>query len=162
MLVGLSGCSESYPWDKPKREVPAVTWQEEKAKTQAMMRGIAAQVPQNAVISVDIAATGILFGCNQTGPNGEKLHSWTGPAAITVKPDTDIDSIVKMMESYYRGSRFGVEADQTLRGSYRIQISPPGENSRYLVSQDGPGQIRIAGWSECFQVPADIYPGGDF
>ncbi|WP_416442735.1 hypothetical protein AB3K78_09600 [Leucobacter sp. HNU] len=139
-----------------------MTWQDEKAKTQAAMRDIVAQVPQGVVVSVDMAATGILFECNQTGPNGEKLHSWTGPTSIAVKPGTDIESIVKSMESHYRESRFRVDADQNLRGNYRIQVSPPEEGSKYLISQDGPGQIRIAGWSECFQLPDGLYPGGDF
>lgn len=161
VAAGLSGCGGSYPWDKSKKEVPAVTWQDEKAKTQATMRDIAAQIPKDVVLSVDMAATGILFGCNQTGPNGEKLHSWTGPTSIAVKPGTDTLPVVKAVENHYREMGYRITSRDVL-GDYEIHVRPSGESSSYLISQDGPGRIRIAGWSECFQLPDGLYPGGDF
>ncbi|WP_416442739.1 hypothetical protein AB3K78_09610 [Leucobacter sp. HNU] len=139
-----------------------MTWQDEKAKTQAAMRDIAAQIPKDVVLSVDMTATGILFGCNQTGPNGEKLHSWTGPTSIAVKPGTDIESIVKTIENYYQEKAFHVTSRLDVLGNYEIHMKPPGEKSSYLISEGDINQISIDGWSECFQLPDGLYPGGDF
>lgn len=139
-----------------------MTWQDEKAKTQAMMRDIVAQIPKDVVVSVDVAVTGILFGCNQTGPNGEKLHSWTGPTNIAVKPGTDVEPIVKAIESYYREKAYRITSRLDILGYYEIQMKPSGEKSSYLVSEGNTNQISIDGWSECFQLPEGLYPGGDF
>ncbi len=162
VMAGLSGCSGSYPWGKSKKELPAVTWQEEKAKTQAMMREIAAQVPEGVSINAEVKEAGTLFGCNQTGPNREKLHSWTGSATVTVTPGSNIESIVRGVESHYREVQYSVEIDRSVLGNYRIQMKPPGEKSSYIVTKGDSDQIRIAGWSECFLLPEGLYPGGSF
>ncbi|WP_416442737.1 hypothetical protein AB3K78_09605 [Leucobacter sp. HNU] len=139
-----------------------MTWQEEKAKTQATMRDIVAQVPQGVLVQAEVKGTGTLFGCNQTGPNGEKLHSWTGSATVTVKPGTDVESIVKAIELHYRESRFDVENDRGVFGEYYMQMSPSENNSSFIVSKDSSSQVGVLSWSECFQLPEGLYPGGIF
>ncbi len=139
-----------------------MTWRDEKAKAQATMRDIIEQVPKDVAVSVDMAATGTLLNCSPADSEGEKKYLWAGGATVALKPGVDIDSIVKVIENHYRESRFGVDSDRGLFGNYRIQMSPPGENSSYLVTKGENRQISIDGWSECFQLPDGLYPGGDF
>ncbi len=161
-MSGLSGCSGSYPWDNSKKEVPAVTWQDEKAKTQTAMHDIVAQIPKDVVVQAEVKGTGTLFGCNKTGPNGEKLHSWTGSATVTVKPGIDIESIVKTVEEHYKNLGYKVSSRFDVLGEYEAQVKPPNEESSYYVTKGEPDQISVASWSECFQLPDGLYPGGDF
>lgn len=145
-----------------EKEVPAVTWQEEKAKTRVMMSDIVAQIPKDAVVRAEVKGTGTLFGCNQGGPNGEKLHSWTGSATVVLRPGVAVDPIVKAIESHYRDKEFKTSSGLDAFGDYEIHVKPSGENSSHIVSKDSPNQISILSWSECFQLPEGLYPGGDF
>ncbi|WP_394247748.1 hypothetical protein [Arthrobacter pityocampae] len=134
-----------------------LTWQEAKARTQAMEREIAALIPEDAVFSIDQKKTGTLLSCNET------QHHWAASTTVTVADGTEIEPIVKAIEAHHRESGAKVSVDRNVNGSYRVQIDLPAPGENYLVSEGfSPNEIRIASGSACFTLPEGIYPGGDF
>ncbi|WP_043443210.1 hypothetical protein [Arthrobacter sp. L77] len=134
-----------------------LTWQEAKARTQAMEREIAALIPEDAVLSIDQQQTGTLLSCNET------QHHWAAATTVTVAEGTEIEPIVKAIEAHYRANGTEVSVDRDVNEDYRIQIDPPAPGESHLVSEGlSPNEIRIASGSACFTLPEGIYPGGDF
>lgn len=152
-----TGTSEHEQQQEMEQDVEdALTWQEAKAATQARELEIAALVPAELVVKRDQWTEGLLLSCDKT------RHSWTGSMTVTVLPGTDIESIIKDIEAHYR-QQFEVDADQNPGGYYRIHIRPPVESEGYIVSHGfEPDQLYISSFSECFTLPEDVYPGGDF
>ncbi|MET4097405.1 hypothetical protein [Arthrobacter sp. UYCu712] len=134
-----------------------LTWQEAKAKAQAMELEIAALIPKGTVTSIDQKKTGVLLSCNKT------QHNWNGSTTVTVAEGTKIEPIVKDIEAHYRANGTTVSADRNVNDNYRIQIDPYAPGESYIVSEGfAPNEIRIASGSACFTLPEGVYPGGDF
>src|SRR4051812_5986647 len=101
VLAGCAGIPRGTPIEAPEptatktQEDPMhgeLTWQEAKAKAQAMELEIAALIPKGTVVSIDQKKKGVLLSCNKT------QHKWKGSTTITVADGTKIDSIVKDIE----------------------------------------------------------------
>ncbi|MET3901745.1 hypothetical protein [Paenarthrobacter sp. 4246] len=135
-----------------------LTWQEAKAKAQAMELEIAALIPKGTVVSIDQKKKGVLLSCNKT------QHKWKGSTTITVADGTKINSIVKDIEAHYQSGLFGVRNRLDIGGSYEVQmIARSGSGENYIVAEGlAPNQIDIDSGSPCFTLPEGIYPGGDF
>ncbi|MEC5191971.1 MULTISPECIES: hypothetical protein [unclassified Arthrobacter] len=135
-----------------------LTWQEAKAKAQAMELEIAALIPKGTVTSIDQKKTGVLLSCNKT------QHNWNGSTTVTVAEGTKIEPIVKDIEAHYQSGAFGVRNRLDIGGYYEVQmIARSGSGENYIVAEGlAPNEIRIDSGSLCFTLPEDIYPGGDF
>ncbi|MFJ6453493.1 hypothetical protein [Paenarthrobacter sp. NPDC091669] len=134
-----------------------LTWQEAKAKAQAMELEIAALIPKDAAVSIDQKMKGVLLSCTKT------QHNWNGFTTITVAEGTKIEQIVRAIEAHYQAKGTKVSADSNPNEDYRIQIDPPAPGENYIVSEGlAPNQIDIDSGSPCFTLPEGIYPGGDF
>lgn len=169
-LMGLTGCAGTPNTSSTESTVPSatktqeepvkveLTWQDAKAHTQALELEIAAQVPEDAVISIDQKTKGMLLSCNRT------KHSWNGSTTVTVTEGTKIEPILKEIKTHYQSAQYVVEDRLDIRGSYEVQISPHNTSDENYIVAEGlaPNQIRIDSGSECFTLPEGIYPGGDF
>lgn len=134
-----------------------LTWQEAKAKAQAMESEIAALIPKDTVVSIDQKTKGVLLSCNKT------QHKWKGSTTITVADGTKIESIVKDIEAHYRANGLKVSVDMDIDEKLLVQIDPPAPGENYLVGGGvKPNEIWIDSGSPCFKLPEGIYPGGDF
>ncbi|MDR6435421.1 putative lipoprotein YajG [Paenarthrobacter nicotinovorans] len=166
VLAGCAGIPRGTPIEAPEptatktQEDPMhgeLTWQEAKAKAQAVELEIAALIPKGTVVSIDQKKKGVLLSCNKT------QHKWKGSTTITVADGTKIDSIVKDIEAHYRANGLKVSADKDIDGKILVQIDPPAPGENYLVGGGvKPDEIWIDSGSPCFTLPEGIYPGGDF
>jgi hypothetical protein len=165
VLAGCAGSPGGTPSEPPvptatkTEEEPMnddLTWQEAKAKAQAMELEIAALIPKDTVVSIDQKKKGVLLSCNET------QHNWNASTTVMVAEGTKIEPIVKDIEAHYRANGLKVSVDMDVDEKYRIQISL-GAGENYIVAEDlAPNEIRIASGSACFTLPEGIYPGGDF
>ncbi|GEB18047.1 hypothetical protein [Paenarthrobacter aurescens] len=166
VLAGCAGSPGGTPIEPPEptatktQEDPMngeLTWQEAKAKAQAMELEIAALIPQDTVVSIDQKTKGVLLSCNKT------QHRWKGSTTITVADGTKIESIVKDVEAHYRANGLKVSVDMDIDEKLLVQIDPPAPGENYLVGGGvKPNEIWIDSGSPCFTLPEGIYPGGDF
>ncbi|MFF8818356.1 hypothetical protein ACF07D_10220 [Leucobacter sp. NPDC015123] len=134
-----------------------LTWQEAKAATQEMEREIAALIPKDVVIHVRESDTGTLFQC------GEESHSWYGGMTITVAEGTDIEAIVRDIETHYANTKYIIRNSLDIDGNYQIGVKDPETTTDVLIGEGlEPTHIDFLGSSECFVLPEGVYPGGDF
>jgi hypothetical protein len=165
LLVSLTGCVPVDPTAEPNNttatsgDAPvenALTWQEAKARTQAMELEVARLIPDGKVVKIDQGETGILLSCSET------QHNWNGATTVTLSKGTEPEPLVKAIEAHYQDSRFTIETDLDIVGDYRVQLRSPDTAESYIIVKDDPGTIRTASGSACFTLPEGEYPGGDF
>lgn len=165
LLVGTTGCAPSDQSGEPtstvgiEGSIPVeneLTWQEAKARAQAMELEIAKLFPEDNVVKIDQGKTGTLFSCSET------QHNWNGATTVTLSKGTAPEPLVKAIEAHYQDSRFTIETDLDIVGDYRVQLRSPDSAASYIIVRDDPEAIRIASGSACFTLPEGEYPGGDF
>ena len=166
LLLGLAGCgsdSSAVPAHpiSTEGESPAVedlTWQEAKARTQAMELEIADWLPLDLVAGVDQMPDGILIQC------GDSAVNWHGATTVTLTEGTEPDPVVRELEAKYRDSRFDIKVrDPAPAGHYEVQLRSPDTAEIYFIKRGvEPGTIRIASGSDCFPWPEGEYMGGKF
>lgn len=154
LLLGLVGCaedpSEAAGGDK-------LTWQEAKARTQAMELQIANSFPIDKVAAIDQGTTGLLMGC------GSESVNWKGATTVTLNEGIEPEPLVRELETKYQGSRFDIETRTAPAGHYEVGLVSPNTAEIYLVAEGlEPHTIRIASGSDCFHWPEGEYMGGDF
>lgn len=165
LLLCLAGCAR----DSPQGPAPTsstegdtsmtndLTWQQAKARTQAMELEIANFLPQDIVEKIDQAATGILINCENP------LVNWHGATTVTLSAETEPEALVREIEAEYRDSRFNIKTRTAPAGHYEVQLRSPDTEEIYLVAEGlDPNTIRIASGSECFVLPEEEFIGGDF
>ncbi|MBV1780125.1 hypothetical protein KRR55_13485 [Paeniglutamicibacter sp. ABSL32-1] len=133
-----------------------LTWQEAKAKAQAMELEIADLIPEDKVTKIDQRETGVLFSCS------EKKHTWDGSTTVTLKKGTEGEPILKAIEAHYRDGPFAIKSDLDIVGDYRVQLRSRDAAESYIIGIGEPGTIRIASGSACFTLPEGVDPGDDF
>ena len=155
LLLGLVGCTED---PSPAAGGEQLTWQEAKARTQAMELDIAASLPQDKVAEVDQSPTGVLMEC------GDSWVNWHGATTVTLREGTDPEPLVRELKVKYQDSRFKIEIrDPAPAGHYELGLASSETAEIYLIGAGfDPYTIRIASGSECFPWPEDEYMGGDF
>ena len=163
-LAGCAGDASEVPAStgSPEGETPAakeeVTWQEAKARTQAMELEMAYSVPEDKVAKVDQLPTGVLIDCS------DSLVNWRGATTVTLAEGTDPEPLVREFEEKYRDSRFTIEARTAPAGHYEVGLASPETAEIYLIAPGwDPNTIRIASSSECFTwVDEGKYKRGKF
>ncbi len=165
LLLGVTGCaddSSATPTHEDSRERDVkedLTWQEAKARTQAMEMEIADSLPEGTVATVDQLPTGLLMDCDDTSVN------WHGATTVALVAGTDPDGVVRELVSKYRDSRFIIHIrDPAPAGHYELQLRSPDTAEIYIIGGGiGPDTIRIASGSECFTwVDDGQYKRGEF
>lgn len=154
LLLCLVGCVDDTTKVAAADEL---TWQEAKARTQAMELEIAESLPQERLANVDQALTGLLIRCSDSSVN------WHGATTVALTQGTDPETLVREVEAKYQESRFDIETRTAPAGHYEVGLVSPNTAEIYLVAEGlEPNTIRIASGSECFPWPEDEYMGGKF
>ncbi|MFL4473575.1 hypothetical protein ACIPVK_06230 [Paeniglutamicibacter sp. MACA_103] len=133
-----------------------LTWQEAKAKAQAMEREIAGLIPEDKVAKIEQRETGLMFSCS------EEQHTWDGSTNVTLTKGTEEESILKAIEAHYQDGPFAIKTDFDIVGDYRVQLRSRDSAESYLFGIDEPGTIHISSGSACFTLPEGVDPGDDF
>ena len=153
LLLGLVGCAGASSQASAADEL---TWQDAKARTQAMELEIANSLPQDKVAKVDPGATGLLFNCSDSSVN------WKGATTVTLNAGTEPEPLVREVEAKYQGSRFDIETRTAPAGHYEVGLVSPDTAEIYLVAAGwDPYTIRIASGSECFPWHLSVPEGRD-
>ena len=127
LLLGLVGCAGASSGASAASEM---TWQEAKARTQAMELEIANSLPQDKVAKVDHMATGVLFAC------GDSSVNWAGAATVTLTAETEPEPLVRELEAKYRDSRFDIKVrDPAPAGHYEFQLRSPDGAEIYIIKR---------------------------
>ncbi|UWX95838.1 hypothetical protein N2K95_09010 [Arthrobacter zhaoxinii] len=123
-----------------------LTWQEAKARTQAMELEIAHSIPEDKVAKVDQLPTGVLIDCSDT------LVTWNGATTVTLTEGTEPEPLVREFEEKYRNSRFTIKIrDPAPAGDYEVQLRSPDIAEIYIVGEGTkPDTILITSSSDCF------------
>ncbi|CEA09663.1 hypothetical protein BN1051_03035 [Arthrobacter saudimassiliensis] len=156
LVFGLVGCAED---SSEAAGGDVLTWQEAKARAQAMELEIAESLPQDKLASVDQALTGLLIRCSDTSVN------WHGATTVTLTEGTDPEPLVRDLEAKYENSRFDIKVrDPAPAGHYEVQLRSPDDAEMYIIKRgaEEPYTIRIASGSACFPWPEGEYMGGKF
>ncbi|MBP3043708.1 hypothetical protein KKR91_03695 [Arthrobacter jiangjiafuii] len=155
LLLALVGCASASPEASAANEL---TWQDAKARTQAMEMEIADSIPQDKVTKVDQLPTGMLIDCDGSSVN------WAGAATVTLAAGTEPEPLVRELEAKYRDNRFDIKVrDPAPAGHYEVQLRSPDSAEIYIIKRGvEPSTIRIASGSECFPWPEDESIRGDF
>lgn len=155
LCLSLVGCADNSSEAAGSVEL---TWQEAKARTQAMELEIVESLPPDQVVEVAQMPTGMLIRCDDSRVN------WNGATTVTLPAGTEPDPLVRALEEKYRDSRFDIEVrDPAPAGHYDIQLRSPDGGESYLIGEGfDPNTIRIASGSECFPWPEGEYIGGEF
>ncbi|MGR4010488.1 hypothetical protein [Leucobacter sp. 1207-22] len=137
-----------------------LTWQDAKSKTLARAVEIAALVPAGEVASVSESEKGTLMSC------GETQYNWNGWVRVELTDGSNvasaIEALVPKLESHFVDTGFAVTRGKTILDTLRIKVGQPGSAELYLIDEFDPHTINIAAGSDCFALPEDVYPGGDF
>ncbi|MBP3043336.1 hypothetical protein KKR91_10005 [Arthrobacter jiangjiafuii] len=136
-----------------------LTWQEAKARTQAMELEIANSIPADKVATVDQLPTGAVIDCSDT------LVNWHGATTVTLTAGTEPEPLVRAIQAKYKDSRFTIKIrDPAPAGHYEVQLRSPDTAEMYIIGAGGdPGTIRIASGSVCFAwVDDGKYKRGKF
>ncbi|UWX95839.1 hypothetical protein N2K95_09015 [Arthrobacter zhaoxinii] len=135
-----------------------LTWQEAKARTQAMELEIAHSLPGSKVAKVDQLPTGVLIDCSDT------LVNWHGATTVTLTEGTEPEPLVRAFEAKYRDTRFNIETRTAPAGHYEVGLVSPDTAEIYLIAPGfEPYTIRIASSSDCFPwVDDGNYKRGKF
>lgn len=166
LLLGLVGCASNAA-ETPTPASPTqgntsmaseLTWQDAKARTQAMELEIADSLPQDVVAGVEQMPDGVLIKC------GDSAVNWHGATTVTLNEGTVPDPLVRELEAKYRDSRFEIKVrDPAPAGHYEVQLRSPDTAEIYIIGEGfDPATIRIASGSDCFPWPEDEYMGGKF
>ena len=152
--IALTACvSTGEPEDSNKEtERPVamseVSLEEAKTQTQAMELEIAGLVPSEVVMSVDQMPKGTLFSCSATE------WTWYGATTVTVVEGTDIEEIVRSVQTHYEGSRFEMRTRLNVSNHFEVHLMSPETAENYIVAEgSAPNEIRIASGSFCFALP---------
>ncbi|MFF8818357.1 hypothetical protein ACF07D_10225 [Leucobacter sp. NPDC015123] len=134
-----------------------LTWQEAKATTQEMEREIADLIPKDVIVDVYQVDTGTLMPCS------DGSDRWFGGMTITVAKGTDIEAIVRDIETHYASTNYLTSNRLDFNGNYNIAVKDPETTIRILVGEGLEStHIDLSSASECFVLPEGVYPGGDF
>ena len=137
-----------------------LTWQDAKAETQRRALEIAALIPAEQVAEVVQSDTGVLLSCDAT------QHNWNGWVHVELTDEVEVQSVlaelVPAAERYFAASAFTVSTGRTIVDTLRVIVEDPASAEMYLIDEDEPNVINIAAGSDCFTLPEDVYPGGDF
>ncbi|MCC3273227.1 hypothetical protein MUK71_03840 [Arthrobacter zhangbolii] len=135
-----------------------LTWQDAKARTQAMELEIADSLPLDLVAGIEQMPDGVLIKC------GDSAVNWHGATTVTLSEGTEPDPLVRELEAKYRDSRFQIKVrDPAPAGHYEVQLRSPDTAEIYIIGEGlDPSTIRIASGSDCFPWPEDEYMGGKF
>ena len=167
MSLGVAGCAGT-PSGSPSTPTSSttdgdtvnagLTWQEAKKSTQAMELEIANLIPRTVAISISQQKTGTLFSCDRA------QHQWLGSTTVKVASGTNIETIIRSVESHYEGEKYQVSTGKDVDGKYRIQISKEEDSPENYVMGEGlnPDEVWISSASNCFTLPPGVYPGGKF
>ncbi|UTX52255.1 hypothetical protein [Leucobacter aridicollis] len=157
-VLSLTGCSSLTAASQKEPKVDTkLTWQEAKAATQEMEREIAELIPKDVIVNVYQVDTGTLMSC------GDGADSWFGGMTVTVAKGTDIEAIVRDIETHYESTEYATSNRLSLNGHYKIAVKDPETTIRIIVGEGlEPTHIDIDSASECFVLPEGVYRGGDF
>ena len=146
LLLGLVGCAGASSEASAADEL---TWQDAKARTQAMELEIANSLPQDSVAKVDQLPTGVLIDCSDSSVN------WHGASTVILSAGTEPEPLVREVEAKYRDSRFDIKVrDPAPAGHYEVQLRSPDTAEIYIIKRGvEPSTIRIASGSDCFSWP---------
>ncbi|MCC9204915.1 hypothetical protein [Arthrobacter sp. zg-Y769] len=136
-----------------------MTWQEAKARTQALELEIVNSIPKERVAKGDQKATGVLLDCSDT------LVNWNGATIVTLTAGTDLERVVRALEAKYQGNRFNIKTrDPAPSGDYEVQLRSPDTAEIYFIGAGwDPDRILITSSSECFTwVESCKYKRGKF
>ena len=135
-----------------------LTWQEAKARTQAMESEIINSIPEDKVAKVDQMATGVLFDC------GGSTVNWAGGATVILSAGEEPEPLVRALEAKYQDSKFKIKTrDPAPAGDYEVQLRSHDTAEIYIIGEGTePNTILITSASECFEWPEGEYKGGDF
>jgi len=156
VAVGTSGCTDDGEKDEMSSEL---SWRAAKTHAQQMELEIAALIPEKIIVSIDQAPTGVMLSCDAT------QHNWNGQTTVTVKPKTEIEPVVRDIQTHYesQNENFRIRSRYGVTGLYKLQLIAPAKGESYLIGEGlEPDQIRIASGSPCFTLPEGVYPGGEF
>ena len=166
LLLGLVGCASNStetsrpasPTEGNTSVAPELTWQDAKARTQAMELEIAGLFPQDKVTAVDQMPEGVLIEC------GDSSVNWHGASTVILDEGTEPEPLVRELEAKYRDSRFDIKVrDPAPAGHYEVQLRSPDTAEMYIIKRGvEPATIRIASGSDCFPWPEGEYMGGKF
>jgi hypothetical protein len=161
LLVAVTGCTSGAPTSTTETEGNAtveseLTWQDAKAKAQAMELEIARMIPEDKVAKIEQPETGLLFSCS------EKQHTWDGSTNVTLTEGTEEEPLLKAIEAHYQDGPFALESDLDIVGDYRVQLRSRDSAESYIFGIGEPGTIHIASGSACFTLPDGVYPGDEF
>jgi hypothetical protein len=161
LLVAVTGCTSGAPTSTTETEgngpvESELTWQEAKAKAQAMELEIAGLIPEDKVAKIEQRETGVLFSCS------EKQHTWDGSTNVFLTEGTEGEPLLKAIEAHYQDGPFAIKSDLDIVGDYRVQLRSRDAAESYIIGIGAPGTIHIASGSACFTLPEGVYPGGDF
>jgi len=147
----------STPSHSRSASAGALDWQGAKRDTQALELRIAQQFPSADVQSVDQQATGTLMQC------GEDTWQRTGGTTVTLSSSANPASLLGAAQAYWKGqSGFEVNASKDQDGDPTLQFNR-GQNEGYVISVwKNPTQLVISSFSNCFRVPDDVYPRGNY
>jgi hypothetical protein len=161
LLVAVTGCTSGAPTSTTETEGNAtveseLTWQDAKAKAQAMELEIAGLIPDDKVAKIEQPETGLLFSCSET------QHNWSGSTNVTLTKGTEEEPILKAIEAHYQDGPFAIKSDLDIVGDYRVQLRSRDSAESYLFGIFEPGTIRIASGSACFTLPEGVSSRGEF
>lgn len=163
--VFLAGCG---PQELPLDE--SLTVEDAKAQTQAFERRLVEGVPAASVATVEQSEWGNLMSCPS---RGENAYYWSGTTWVHLAEPIDESTASALAEEV--AENLGELTDQ----GYQVAVSNSTEWPAVKISTDAnafyvmslvPGsddgndlaQIRIVSASDCFRLPEDVYPGGNF
>lgn len=121
LLVAVTGCTPGAPTSTTETEGNApvereLTWQDAKAKAQAMELEIAGLISEDKVAKIEQRETGLLFSCSET------QHNWSGSTNVTLTEGTEEGPLLKAIEAHYQDSPFAIKSDRDIVGDYRVQL----------------------------------------
>ena len=161
LLVAVTGCTSGAPKSTTETEgnTPVeseLTWQEAKAKAQAMELEIADLIPEDKVAKIEQRETGLLFSCS------EARHHWSGSTNVILTEGSEEEPLLKAIEAHYQDGPFTIKSDLDIVGDYRVQLRSRDAAESYIFGIFEPGTIHIASGSACFTLPEGVDPGDDF
>lgn len=147
----------STPSHSPSPSPSSFDWQQAKKDTQALELRIAHQFPTADVQSVDQQAKGTLMQCDADN------WQWTGGTKITLAPAANPAALLSSAQTYWESQPgFTVNTTKDQDGDPTLQLNR-GEHEGYVISVwKNPTRLVISSFSNCFKVPDDVYPGGNF
>ena len=167
LFLGITGCAEDsseVPTHANSKEgdttvATELTWQEAKARTQAIELEIVNSIPEDHVAKIDQLPTGVLIDCSDT------LVTWNGATTVTLAAGMEPEPLVRGIQAKYEDSRFNLKIrDPAPAGDYEVQLRSPDTAEIYIIGEGTkPNTILITSSSDCFTwVDDGKFKGGDF